>query len=489
MEPSKPLREKILTPTTINANVIRAEYAVRGATAKRASEIHEDLKKGSKKYPFNEVLFCNIGNPMKVGQEPVQFYRQVLAVLMDQSLLDSPSIPEGVKARARFYLSKIDGGIGAYSESNGFKFVRERVAKFIEQRDKTGVPVDPESIWLADGASQAIALLITTLTRDSDDGMMIPIPQYPLYSAQMAIAGCKEVPYYLDEANGWQIDFEDLENSYREAYKKGINTKAICVINPGNPTGQILKEDTIRKIIEFAVNKKLVILADEVYQDNIYKEGAEFVSFRKVMHSMPSPYCEAEIFSFHSASKGLAGECGLRGGYMHWENIIPEVAAQLNKHKWIFLSNNTVGQIMVDLITNPPNISENGEEVTQAFFDEIAKRKESMKRRAKMVTKYLNELEGVSSNEVEGAMYAFPKINLPEKAIAQAKKQGIAPDLLYALELLENTGICGVEGTGFRQREGTYHVRLTTLILPESRFEEKLKNMKSFHAEFLKRYS
>lgn len=482
-------QERVLDLTTINPNVIRAEYAVRGATAKRAAEIHEEIKKGTSKYPFNEVLFSNIGNPMKVGLEPVTFYRQVMSVVMNKSLLDSPSIPDGVKTRAKFYLNMIDGGIGAYSESNGFKFVRERVAKFIENRDQTGAEVDPNNIWLSDGASQAIALLFTTIIRDPNDGIMIPIPQYPLYSAQLAINGCKEIPYYLDETNAWQVDFQDLQNSYEAACKKDIKTKAIVVINPGNPTGQILREDVIRKIIEFAVDNKLIILADEVYQQNIYKENAKFVSFRSVMHSMNAPYKNAELFSFHSASKGLAGECGLRGGYMQWENINPEISFQLHKHKSVYLSSNTVGQLMIDLITNPPTVEENGEEVTELFHKEMSERLESLRRRAKMVYKYLNELEGVSSNEIEGAMYCFPKITIPEKAIEKAQAQGIAPDLLYAMELLENTGLCGVQGSGFRQKEGTFHIRLTILILPEEKFETTLQKMKKFHTEFLERYS
>lgn len=487
--PSESPKGVALKIDSINGNVIRAEYAVRGATAKRAAEISEDLKKGSKKYPFDEVLFCNIGNPHLVGQEPIPFYREVMAVVMDKGLLKSPSIPDGVKVRAKYYLDNIAGGIGAYSVSPGYQFVRERVAKFIERRDQTGIPVSADHIMLSDGASQSIDILLQTLVRDQDDGIMIPIPQYPLYTALLAVINCKPVPYYLDESNGWQVNIKELQDAYDVVRKKGTKVKAICVINPGNPTGQVLSEKSIREVIQFAVKNKVVIMADEVYQVNIYKEGLKFTSFRKVMSTMEHPYNKAELFSFHSTSKGLVGECGLRGGYMHWENINAEVEVQLKKFKSVFLCNNTVGQLMVDLMTNPPTKEENGEELANAFDEEYKIRMESLKRRAKMVTKHLNDMEGITSNEIEGAMYCFPNIHLPRGVIKEAKKKGISPDLLYALELLENTGLCGVEGSGFGQKEGTYHIRLTILVLPEDKFEQKLKVMKKFHSEFLKRYS
>lgn len=475
--------------TTINGNVIRAKYAVRGVMAKRAAEIREELEKDPKKYPFSEVLSCNIGNPQMTGQKPIQFYREVVSILLNTQLLDSPSICEGAKKRAKFYLDRIDGGLGAYSESNGYKFVRERIAKFIEKRDQIGQEVSPDHVMLLDGASQGINLLLQTVVRDRDDGIMIPIPQYPLYSALLTVIGCKEVPYYLDESNGWQVNIKDLQDSYDKAMKNGVKVKMICVINPGNPTGQILQEDTIKQIIEFAVKNHLTILADEVYQQNIYAENRKFISFRKVLLSMSHEYKGAELFSFHSISKGIIGECGLRGGYMQWENINTSVEVEFKKFKSVFLCNNTVGQIMVDLMCNPPTAEENGADIAKAFEEEVENRMASYKRRAKMMTKYMNELEGVTANEIEGAMYCFPRIRLPEKAIEEARKKDIAPDLLYALELLEGIGLCGVEGTGFRQVEGTYHLRLTILVLPEDKFEKKLQEMKKFHTDFLKKYA
>lgn len=115
---------------------------------------------------------------------------------------------------------------------------------------------------------------------------MIPIPQYPLYSAAIALYGGHAAPYYLSEDKGWQLEFSELENSINEARKAGKTVRAMVVINPGNPTGAIFSEETIQKIIKFCVENKLVLIADEVYRQNIYKEGAKFSSCRKVLEKM-----------------------------------------------------------------------------------------------------------------------------------------------------------------------------------------------------------
>jgi aspartate/methionine/tyrosine aminotransferase len=95
--------------------------------------------------------------------------------------------------------------------------------------------------------------------------MMIPIPQYPLYSALLALKRIEQVHYYLKETENWSISIEELERSFKEADDKGVLVKSMTVINPGNPTGQVLREESMRQIVKFCYEKKLVLLADEVY--------------------------------------------------------------------------------------------------------------------------------------------------------------------------------------------------------------------------------
>lgn len=113
---------------------------------------------------------------------------------------------------------------------------------------------------------------------------MIPIPQYPLYTATLALCNGRPVPYYLDEESGWGLSLKELERSLAEARQQGTDVRALCVINPGNPTGNCLDERNMRDIIEFCASKRLVLLADEVYQTNIYlPDKKPFHSFKKVM--------------------------------------------------------------------------------------------------------------------------------------------------------------------------------------------------------------
>ena len=128
----------------------------------------------------------------------------------------------------------------------------------------------------------------------------------------------------------------------------GIKPRAVVVINPGNPTGQVMSSKCIQEIIKVCHEHNMIILADEVYQENIYKEGASFTSVRKALANMPAPYCnEVGLVSMNSISKGLLGECGLRGGYFETHNISQEANDLYYRLKSTDHCSNTVGQIGV----------------------------------------------------------------------------------------------------------------------------------------------
>ena len=110
--------------------------------------------------------------------------------------------------------------------------------------------------------------VIDLLIDDETDGIMIPIPQYPLYSAAIRRCGGVQVDYFLDEESGWALDRDLLESSLEEARGRGLSVKAIVVINPGNPTGAVLAEETVGEVVSFAGDNGLAIIADEVYQDS-----------------------------------------------------------------------------------------------------------------------------------------------------------------------------------------------------------------------------
>ncbi|XP_021105819.1 alanine aminotransferase 1 isoform X3 [Heterocephalus glaber] len=313
------IKEKVLTLDTMNPCVQRVEYAVRGPIVLRALELEQELRQGVKK-PFTEVIRANIGDAQAMGQKPITFLRQVLALCIYPDLLSSLDFPEDAKRRAQRILQACGGhSLGAYSISSGIQLIREDVAQYIERRDG-GIPADPNNIFLSTGASSAIVTVLKLLVAGEGrtrTGVLIPIPQYPLYSATLAELNAVQVDYYLDEENVWALNVAELQRALHQA-RDHCRPRVLCVINPGNPTGQVQTRECIEAVIRFAFEERLFLMADEVYQDNVYAQGSRFHSFKKVLTEMGPPYAEQqELASFHSVSKGYMGERG-RKCWLSW---------------------------------------------------------------------------------------------------------------------------------------------------------------------------
>jgi len=316
---------------------------------------------------------------------------------------------------------------------------------------------------------------------------MIPIPQYPLYSASIDLFGGSQAHYYLNEEKDWELGIEELEKGYEEAKKKGLDVRGLVIINPGNPTGQLLKKENQKEIIDFCHRRGVVLLADEVYQENIYIENGEFHSFKKVACEMGGKYHpdNFELFSFHSISKGFLGECGRRGGFMEVsDGVDSQVFEQLYKVSSINLCPNIDGQIMMDLKVCPPKKGDPSYDLYVKERDDILI---SLKKRALQLVESLNQLEGMTCNKAQGAMYVFPKVSMSVKAVKEAEKLKMQPDLYYVLRLLEETGICVVPGSGFGQRDGTYHFR-TTFLPPENQMKSVCEKIAIFHKKFMEEF-
>lgn len=467
----------------INEHLVKMEYAVRGEVPVAAGKIAQELRQGSKDYPFDKILLCNIGNPQAVGAPAISFYRQVLS-LVDNPRLLAPEHRENLQklyteeeiSRAEELVKNIPGGSGAYSDSQGVELIRKNVAKFIEDRD--GYPCDHTKLFLTNGASSGIQLLLTAIIADPTHSVMTPTPQYPIYSALIALFNGQAEGYYLDESKQWALTEDELNRSYESSVAKGNTPRAFVLINPGNPTGNVLSYDDLASVVRFCAKKNLVLLADEVYQENIYQDKP-FISAKKVMQDLDIPI---ELASFHSTSKGFIGECGRRGGYMELCNFDEDVFGQLVKLANAGLCSNLDGQVMTDLMVRPPT-----KDSAPQFQEERGAILGGLKEKAKMIERMLNEVPGVSCQPADGAMYAFPTITLPKAFIEDAKAKGKAPDTMYALSLLRATGICAVPGSGFDQVPGTFHLRLT--ILPETKeLEAALHRFREHHEELVKKW-
>jgi len=444
----------------IGRGVRETRYAVRGPIVARAQELEQQGR---------DIIWCNIGNPQSLGQRPLTWIRQALALAEYPALAEQAQFPADVLEVAREIQRGSKHGLGVYTESKGFRFVRDAVARFISARD--GIASDPEAIYLTDGASKAAQAVLNLLISGPQDGILIPIPQYPLYSATITLYGGAQLPYLLDEADDWKLTRAELDRSVAAARRAGITPRAIVVINPGNPTGAVLGAAEVEMVLDFARANDLAVLADEVYQENVYRPADRFVSFASVLEK--KGLREVALFSFHSTSKGLLGECGHRGGYVECRNVPSEVLHEVIKLQSVSLCANAAGQIVTYLLVRTP--APGG----PSHARWAAERKEtfdSLARRARLLEEGLNAVPGIHCNAVAGAMYAFPRVTLPP---------GVTDDD-YCMALLEETGICVVPGTGFGQAPGTWHFR-TTILPPVEQIERVVERLGEFHRRFTAR--
>jgi len=328
--------------------------------------------------------------------------------------------------------------------------------------------------------------MLTVLIASPKSGVMIPIPQYPIYSASVDKLGGQKIGYYLDEERGWDLNMEELERSLKEAQDNGVIVNSFVLINPGNPTGQVLSKASIQDIIKFCAKHKLVLLADEVYQENIYDDDGEFYSSKKGAIELGFVEEDAiELISFHSTSKGIFGECGRRGGYMELQGIAPDVQEQILKLASSGLCSNVPGQIMTSLMVNEPK------EGDASYESHVAEKKaifESLKQRSKIAFEGFNDIPGFSCQKAQGAMYCFPSVTLPDKFIDEAKKNDIDPDAMYAISLLNKTGICVVPASGFGQEKGRHGFR-TTFLPSENEMKKVVESVGKHHKEVLEKYA
>lgn len=473
------------TRAAMNPAVLNAEYAVRGTVVALAKSLDDRIAAGED-LGFSRTVQCNIGNPQALEQQPISFLRSVMACVLSPEVAKACEgvLPQDVLDRAAKIRDSFPSA-GAYTGSQGLKIVRDEVAAFINERDGTD-SARAEDVFLTNGASEGVRVCMTAALCPGD-AVLVPVPQYPLYSALCTLLGVEFAGYELGEADGFAVTPASLEKAYEASAAKGAPPRGLVIINPGNPTGATMSKQAVADVIEWCVSRGVVLFADEVYQENVkYSDDAEpFTSFRAVATEKgfkaedgDSPL---QMVSFHSTSKGFVGECGLRGGYFELFGLEAGVRAELYKLMSISLCSNVPGQLAVGLMVNPPRPTDPSGAQYIAERDGILS---SLKRRAITVSEGLNALEGVSCLPPDGALYAFPQITLSPKACKAAADAGMAPDVYYCLQLVETTGIVVVPGSGFGQAEGTHHFR-TTILPPEDKMADVMRRLGSFHANFM----
>jgi len=332
-----------------------------------------------------------------------------------------------------------------YAPSSGIK---EAIKSIEGEANRKGID-NVLDIFVTTGASEAIDIALTALVNQGEN-VLTPTPGYPLYTAIASKLMMMENPYYLDESNNWQPNIEDIKSKIND------KTKAIILINPNNPTGSLYSVDVLNQIIELALKHNLVIFADEIY-DKLLFDGKKHTSIAALNK-------DVSCITFGGLSKNYMVP-GFRIGWgvvSGRQEILKDYIEAMNKILRSRLSANHPEQFGV-----APCLEGDQSHLVEA--------NEKLTKRRNMTVDMLNAIPGISCVKPEGAFYAFPRLHMKHS------------DNHFVAELIKETGVVVVPGTGFGQVPGTQHFRL--VFLPNEQILEKAyNNIGEFYQKYLDKY-
>ena len=302
-----------------------------------------------------------------------------------------------------------------YTDSKGLFAPRRAVVHYAQEKRVTGVNVD--DVYLGNGASELIVMSLNALL-DNGDEVLVPAPDYPLWTAAVSLSGGTPRHYLCDEGSGWLPDIDDIKA------KITPNTKGIVVINPNNPTGALYPDELLREIVEVARQHQLIVFADEIYDKTLYDGHT---------HTSIAALADDVLFvTFNGLSKNYRS-CGYRAGWMtvsgekrHARDYIEG----LNMLASMRLCSNTPGQLAIQTALGG----------YQSIADLVAPGGRLCRQRD-MAHELLTQIPGVSVVKPKAALYMFPKLD--------AKLYPIADDQQFAYDLLAQEKVLIVQGTGF----------------------------------------
>ncbi|KAM9358436.1 uncharacterized protein ABDE67_003935 [Symphorus nematophorus] len=314
-------------------------------------------------------------------------------------------------------------------------------------------------------------------------GVLTPVPCPNTLLWLLDATGVTAVPYRLMEDRGWALDLDELHRALETARGR-CRPRAIYISNPGNPTGHVQDRKSIEEVIRFAATEGLVLLAEEVYQDSVFGQDKEFLSYKRVLFEMGQKYSETvELISFNSISSACIGECGLRGGYMEAINFDPEVNKYLMNIQ-ATCSPPIIPQLVLEVMVNPPSP---GDPSYETYTQEILRTQTTLSQNAQRACEFLNDLPGVTCQPAVAGIFLYPRLHLQHQMIEEAKTSGVEADVLYCQRLLEEEGVCLGAGCENGQEDQNYHIRLCVLA-PPATLEEILARLRSFHLRLRDRF-
>jgi alanine-synthesizing transaminase len=407
-----------LKPIVKSNKLANVAYDIRGPVLDKARQMEEEGHK---------IIKLNIGNVAAFGLMPP-----------DEIVQDMiRNLPEAA----------------GYTDSKGLFAPRKAVVHYTQEKRVNGVTVD--DVYLGNGASELIQISMSALLNDGDE-MLIPTPDFPLYTAVVGLSGGVPVHYLCDEGSGWLPDIEDIRR------KISPRTRGIIVCNPNNPTGALYPDDVLLAIIELARQHQLVVFADEIYDKTLYDGNTHT--------SMASLADDVLFVTFNGLSKNYRS-CGYRAGWMvvsgekrHARDYIEG----LNMLASLRLCANTPGQLAIQTALGG----------YQSIKDLVAPTGR-LGRQRDLAYQLLSEIPGVSLVKPKAALYMFPKLD--------AKMYPIEDDRQFAYELLAEEKVLIVQGTGFNWKTPD-HFRV--VFLPNSDdLTEAIGRIARFLGNYAKRHS
>ena len=393
-------------------------YDIRGPVLAKARQMEDEGQK---------IIKLNIGNVAAFGLEPPD-------EIVQDMIRNLPHT-------------------AGYTDSLGLFAPRKAVVHYTQQKNIKGVSVD--DVYLGNGVSELITMSLNALLNNGDE-VLLPSPDYPLYTASVALSGGTPVHYMCDEQSDWLPDIADIRA------KITPNTKAIVVINPNNPTGALYPESVLREIVEVARQHQLLILADEIYDKTLY-DG-------QVHTSIASLADDVLCITYNGLSKNYRS-CGYRAGWMvvsgdkrHARDYIEG----LNMLASMRLCANTPGQLAIQTALGG----------YQSINDLVAPTGRLCRQRD-LAYELLSQIPGVSVVKPKAALYMFPRLD--------PRMYPIQNDQQFAYELLAEEKVLIVQGTGFNWPTPD-HFRI--VFLPNSDdLAEAIGRIARFLEHYRKRHS
>ncbi len=396
-----------------SAKLANVCYDIRGPVMERAKQMEEE---------GHAIIKLNIGNLAVFGFDAPEEIRQDMI----------RNLPNAA----------------AYSDSKGIFVARKAVMQYTQEQGIKGVTLD--DIYLGNGASELIVMATNGLLNDGDE-MLLPAPDYPLWTAAVSLSGGTPVHYRCDEANGWMPDLADIRA------KITPRTKGIVVINPNNPTGALYSDALLQGIVEIAREHGLVIMADEVY-DKVLYDGVKHTALGSLSDDVLT-------LTFNSLSKSYRS-CGYRAGWLVVsgdKKSAKDYIEGLNMLSSMRLCANVPGQWAIQTALG-------GYQTINDLIGEGGR----LRRQRDLAYELITAIPGVSCVKPSAALYMFPKLD--------PKMYPIADDKEFMLELLQETRVLLVQGSGFNYPD-SQHFRI--VFLPH---EDDLREAVARVARFLESY-